>query len=832
MSCIVSAKALFHARKKYTKVPPPISWLRQLFLRITFPLLGREVMSRRIAFGAGWIWLAIVALLVSGASAMAQGILIIRDDRAFVPLPRPWPMPERPQPPASYKIKELSVEGRLLDQVARIQVSQTFVNTGSRQMEVQFVFPLPYDGAIDALTFMVDGKEYEAKLLGAAEARKIYEGYVRRSQDPALLEWVGTGMFQTSVFPVPPGAERKVTMKYTQLMRKYQSLTDFLFPLGTAKYTDKPVEKVSINLSLESAGEIKNIYSPTHTVQILRADSRHATVKYEMKDQVPVNDFRLFFDSAAGKLGTSVISYRPDEKDDGYFLLLASPEISQSASAKVLKDVVIVVDRSGSMSGKKIEQAKEALKFVIQNLVEGDRFNVVAYDNAVESFKPDMVKYSKETRDEATGYANGIYPQGGTNIDGALTRALDLIGKSDRPSFIVFLTDGLPTIGETNEAKIIAKATQSNKSKARLITFGVGYDVNSRLLDRLSHDNRGQSEFVRPDESIESHVAKVYSRISSPVMSDVAVDFGFEGVKVEDGSPISRRYPREVHDVFAGEQLVVVGRYKKTGKAKITVKGKVGDREDKMEFEADLTAKSPDQSLAFVEKLWAMRRIGEIIDQIDLNGKNSEMMQELIALSTKHGILTPYTSFLADDQPVTGPGRPGGPLADASLLNRQSVNESLKSFDRLADADGASGFGQRAAKAELKGAALAPGNGGFGGGRGANGPGKPGDPSAPLSAAAGFKFRELGTDKEIAADAVQQIGGETLYKRGKLWISANAATVDLEKDKATIKVIERFSDEYFALVKENKAEENAVLSRQQPGEELLVKFRGQAYMVK
>ena len=796
-------------------------------------------MSHRISSRSTWIKLAALALLAaglfSGVQAMAQGVLIIRDDRAFVPLPRPWPMPS-PQPaPVSYKIKELSVEGRLHDQVARIQVSQTFVNTGSRQMEVQFVFPLPYDGAIDSLTFMVDGKEYEAKLLAKDEARRIYESYVRRSQDPALLEWVGTGMFQTSVFPVPAGAERKVTMRYSQLMRKYQSLTDFLFPLGTAKYTDKPVEKVSVNLTIETKGELKNIYSPTHTVQIMRTDSTHATVKYEMKDQVPANDFRLFFDSAQGKLGTSVLSYRPDEKDDGYFLLLASPEVSQSTSEKVKKDVVIVVDRSGSMSGKKIEQAKEALKFVIQNLVEGDRFNIVAYDNAVESFKPDMVTYSKETRDEATGFANGIYPQGGTNIDGALTRALDLVQKSDRPSFIVFLTDGLPTIGETNESKIIAKATEGNKSKARLITFGVGYDVNSRLLDRLSHDNRGQSEFVRPDESIESHVAKVYSRISSPVLSDVKVDFSFEGLKVEDGKPISRNYPREVHDVFAGEQLVMVGRYKKTGKAKIVVKGKVGDREDKMEFDADLTSKSPDQSLAFVEKLWAMRRIGEIIDQVDLHGKNTELMQELVTLSTKHGILTPYTSFLADDQPVTGPARPGGPLADATLLNRQNVNEAVKSFDRLAEADGAAGFGQRAAKSELKGAqiASAPTGGAFGGrvpaANAGSGPGaaKPAAPTDPN----GFSFRDF-NDKEIAAESVQQVGRETLYKRGKLWIAANAATVDLEKDKDKIKVIERFSDEYFALVKENTADENAVLSRQQAGEELLVKFRGQAYRVK
>ncbi|MFP6576820.1 MAG: VIT domain-containing protein, partial [Pirellulaceae bacterium] len=208
------------------------------------------------------------------------------------PLPRPIPRPV----PTSYKIQELAVNVNLVDQIAKVQVSQSFVNTGSRAMEVCFVFPLPYDGAVDRLTFLVDGKEYDAKLLDAKEARRIYEGYIRRNQDPALLEWMGTGMFKTSVFPVPAGAKRTVTLRYSQVCRKLDGLTEFLFPLSTAKYTSHPVENLRFAINIQSRVAIKNVYSPTHSVEIKRPNDEHAVIQLHQKNRIPNSDFRLFFD--------------------------------------------------------------------------------------------------------------------------------------------------------------------------------------------------------------------------------------------------------------------------------------------------------------------------------------------------------------------------------------------------------------------------------------------------------------------------------------------------------------------------------------------------------
>jgi Ca-activated chloride channel family protein len=773
-----------------------------------FPILKRRPAMKRTS--ACLLWLLVVMLV---SPVWGQGVLVVIDHPHPRPIPLPRPIP-RPVPiPISYKIKELTYQAKITDQVAQVQVSQTFVNTGSGQIEASFVFPLPPEGAVERMTFMVDGKEFDAKILPAKEAREIFESHVRRNKDPALLEWLGYGMLKTSVFPIPPGAERKVTLKFSQLLRKTNQLTDLLIPLAAAKYTSSPLDKLTIEATIESTIDIKSVYSPTHAINVQRPDAKRAMVKFEVTSAVPTTDFRLLYDTADGKLGASLISYRPDANDDGYFLLLASPEVKSESMERPAKTVVFVLDRSGSMSGKKIEQAKEAARFVLNNLRQGDTFNIVAYDSTVESFKPELQKYDDETRKAALGFIDGIYAGGSTNIDGAITTAMGMLKDESRPSYVLFLTDGLPTTGETNEAKIAANAKSNNKVRARMVNFGMGYDVNSRLLDRLSRDNFGQSEYVRPDENIEASVSRLYGRMSAPVMTNVAVKVD---VDAADASPaVNRVYPKEVYDLFAGDQLVMVGRYKRPGGAKVTITGKIGTEKRKFDFPGTLIDKSNDQSFGFVEKLWAMRRVGEILDELDLKGKNDELVNELVALATKHGLLTPYTSFLADET-----ARPGQ-LADV----RANVELARRGLARLEEAEGRSGVAQRTVKEQFRAAGAVPAAsapGGFGGGIGGTDGGR-----------GGLRLRDIDSDREIAAgDAVQTYGNQTIYKRGKVLIAANAQEVDPEKDADKIKTVDRFSDEYFALVKDNTREENLVLANQSDEDELIIKLRGQVYRIR
>ena len=758
--------------------------------------------------------------LITASTARGQGVLIVVDPNQSVRLPRPpiiWPPHPRPRPvpPATYKIGELEVNARLIDQVAQVQVSQSFVNTGSRQLEVSFVFPLPYDGAVDSLTLLVDGKEYPAKLLPADEARQLYENIVRKNKDPALLEWMGTGLFKTSVFPVPAGAKRTVTLTYSQLLRMQDGLTDFLFPLSTAKYTSHAVDKVRFRVTLETAKDLKNIYSPTHEVKIKRSGDRRATITYEAKKEVPTSDFRLFYDLGRGKVSTKVLSYRPDRDEDGYFLLLATPKIKSQEEKLPAKTVVFVVDRSGSMSGKKIEQARGALEFVLGNLRKGDLFNIIAYDSAVESFRPELQRYSDETRKEALGFVEGIYAGGSTNISEALQTALGQLKDSKRPSYVVFLTDGLPTAGETDEAKIVDQAKNANNVRARVFTFGVGYDVNSRLLDKLVRENFGQSEYVRPEEDIEDRVSRLYRRIESPVLTNVELEFSFDK-KQGHGKPINRLYPKGAFDLFAGEQLVMVGRYRTAGAAKVVVSGSIGDKEQSYDFPAKLVKKSKDESFAFIEKLWAVRRVGEILDELDLEGKNQELIQELVKLSTRHGILTPYTSFLADENTR---------VTDLAT-NASTATHRLGALEAVA---GSSGFAQRAYKGALQRAktANAPaspsiadmagppvagrprdtgGYGasfGYGGGRPAAQPGLPSQAaSSPGQRMAAEPLAEADSEMAQAQQTVRQIANRAFYLRNGQWIDSTA-NEDQQKNAVRVK---QFSDEYFRLAKHHGKE--------------------------
>ena len=317
----------------------------------------------------GWClsrWGCFARASLDGGSA-AQGFIV--DRRPAVPVGR------------SYEIREVSIDARVRDQLAEVQVAQTFHNPGSIQIESEFLFPLPEDGAVQNFVLLVDGRELPGRLMNKDEARRIYEEIVRTKRDPALLEYMGRGLYRTSVFPIPPGADRKLTMRYTQLCRRDRDVIEFSYPLGTQKFTAKPVQRLTVNILLQSKNAIKSVYCPSDDARIDRVGDHEARISMERRDVVPSNDFRLVYSLSDGALGAAVISYRPSSGDDGYFLLLASPEVKAADARPQPKTVIFVLDRSGSMAGKKIEQARKALKSVLNNLRDDDLFNIIVYDD-------------------------------------------------------------------------------------------------------------------------------------------------------------------------------------------------------------------------------------------------------------------------------------------------------------------------------------------------------------------------------------------------------------------------------------------------------------------
>jgi len=819
---------------------------------------------RTLGFGT----LGLLTLLGPAWSALGQGFVVDRHR---------WP---NPVPVArAYEIREVTVDARVREQVAEVQVSQVFHNPGSTEIEAEYLFPLPDGAAIQGLILMVDGKELPGRLLPKDEARRIYEEIVRSRRDPALLEYMGRGAYRTSVFPIPPGADRKVTLRYTQLCRRDRDVVEFVHPLGTQKFTAKPISRLSLNVRVEGKDAIKSVYCPGHDAKVERPGEREAKVALEARDVIPTADFRLVYTLAEGAVGASVLSYRPIGGEDGYFLLLASPRVNAPDARPSPKTVVFVIDRSGSMAGKKIEQAKNALLTVLNNLRDDDMFNIVAYDDRVEPFRPELQRFSSAARAEAERFVANIHEGGSTNIDGALKSALAMIPDDSRPGYVLFLTDGLPTAGEQNELKIAQNGKDANRSRARIFSFGVGFDVNARLLDRLSGGNGGTSEYVRPDQDIEAHVAAFISKMTRPALAGIAVDL--------PGTDINRTYPRDIPDLFEGGQLVWVGRYRNPGKATIKLTGRVGGDRQSFEFPAELAGSGGGTGHDFVEKLWAVRRVGFIIDQIDLNGPNKELTAELVTLSTKYGLLTPYTSFLADERVNL----------HASAANNLRCAEDLNS---LAVVQGQFGTGQRRAKQiynkadrfeqgqeALAAAGPAPnapgtGMGGFGGMGGSGFGGGPsqavaspfdsskaplgrrtpvvvgtsgggtknfkGDLGIPLiqgGASAITPLNAVAAAKPAGANPVsavvslpaqqqaeqsepgqnvRQIGAKTFYRKADRWVDAE---VKPDQDARAV-ALEQFSDEFFKLARDQSADQNQYLTFTEP---VTVLIAGCAYKI-
>ena len=717
----------------------------------------------------GGLSLMVLTAAITGSTAQqaAAQVIVVEGDAIVRPPVSPFPRPV----PARYRIHSVDVNATVRDQIASVQIAQVFQNTGSQTLEARLLFPLPEDAAIDRLTLIVDGKELPGRLMKKAEARRIYESIVRRQQDPALLEYMGQGLFQTRVFPIPPGARRRVEIRYSQLLKKDNGLIDLHLPTGTVKHSRRPIDALNISVRIDSTQPIKTVFSPSHPVDIKRPDDHHAHGNLTLPNVVSPEDLRLFYGTKDGLVGMNLVSYRPDPGQDGYFLLLASPEVKLKKAKAVPKTVVFVIDRSGSMNGKKIEQAREALKYLVGRLGPRDTFNIVAYDTQVESFRPELQRVNDRSQKAALGFVDGLFAGGSTNIDGALTTALGMLVDRKRPNYVLFLTDGLPTVGERNELKIAANARKASRVGARMFSFGVGFDVNSRLLDRLSRNHRGQSVYVRPNEDIEVQVSKLYDRIGAPMLTKLAVNFEFDQA-ARAGAPqqIARTYPRELTDLFRGEQLIWVGRYRQSGRVKVTLTGENGDDRRSFSFAATLADRSQDESHGFVEKLWALRRIGEIIDELDLNGTNQELVDELVRLSIAHGVMTPYTSFLADE--------------DVNLAARDNINRARMTANReLSQASGQSGFVQRRIKGRLQKASNVP-VGGFGGGGFAAD--KPAATADQVTA---------GGNPGVVRPTIRNIGQKSFFLKGRLW---RDSTVTAEQEKRAI-TITQYSQQYFDL---------------------------------
>ncbi len=563
--------------------------------------------------------LALIPLLT--AAAAAQGLII----------------PKEPDvPPLALTRHAVRVE--IESQAAVTTVEQVFQNNTERQLEAQYVFPVPKGAVLTRFTMLVNGKEQEGQLVEKGEARRIYNQIVSRSQDPGLLEYLGSDVFRANIFPILPRSTQTITLRFSQVVPAEGSLVSYTYPVrASAKRGPTVHGEFSIEATVKSPAPLRNLYCPSHAVSVARKNDREARVTYSARGAVLDRDFRLFWGMDPKEIGLHVVTYRPDPREPGYFMMLVSPDSELQNKRIVERDVVFVVDVSGSMAGEKIKQARAALKYCLNSLNDGDRFNIVPFSSFAEPWKKELVGAATE-RQAALAFADTLLAQGGTDIAGALDAAISFPRTASRPYYVMFMTDGKPTLGETTDPKAILQKAEKAKGDVRLFTWGVGYDVDTQLLDAMAETCGGVSEYVRPEEDIEAKVSAFYAKASRPVLT--GLDLQVVGDKVQ----LANLMPRAIPDLHAGTQLVLMGRYTGSGDVALRLNGRVNETAQGFTYEAAFAAEA--KTHAFLEPLWAKRRIGSLLDQIRLHGESKELVDDVIRLSKEYGIQTPYTSYL------------------------------------------------------------------------------------------------------------------------------------------------------------------------------------------
>ena len=597
---------------------------------------SRRQINRSLAFGAVALGAALTPL-----TTRADGVIVVEPPECQTgACPGPIRIGDQ------LTVKSHRVDVKVANQVATTTIDQVFFNQNDWVAEGTYIFPIPDEATVSKFTMIVDGQSIEATVLTAEEAAAIYDQIVRSMRDPALLQYVGQGAIQASVFPIPPGESREVKISYEQVLTAEMGMVRYVYPLNTEQFSAQPLEQVSVRVEVTSADPIRAIYSPTHQVAITQDSETHFVAGWEASNIWPTDDFALIYTVATDQIGANLLSYVDPVSSEGFFMLLAAPGIGTN-QAVVAKDVIIVLDTSGSMDGEKIVQAKQAVSYVLNHLNAEDRFAVIEFSTGVRFY--DQQLRSAAEASVAAGWVETLPATGGTDINGALLEAMKMADR-ERPTYVIFLTDGLPTEGEIDSTVILSNVGTASPGNVRLFSFGVGDDVDTFLLDSLVQQENGVSSYVRPGERIDEEVSLFYAKVGSPVLTDLQL--AFEAVNVQE------LYPNPLPDLYAGSQLVLVGAYAAGGPTRVTLSGMVNGKATSYVYEGQALTTAPGGPNDFLPRLWATRKIGYLLTQIRLHGENPELIQAVVDLSVRYGIVTPYTSYLiTEDDILTQGGR-------------------------------------------------------------------------------------------------------------------------------------------------------------------------------
>ncbi len=723
---------------------------------------------------------------LSGRSSAQIEHLTVRPpaSNVIVPQSRRWAF--APELRNTVELTKVDVLIDIVETMATTTIELHLENRTNRRQEAELIVPVP-DGAV-IRGFAYDGPNgsITAEVLPRDQAKRIYESLVAKIRDPALVEFIGYNLIRSSVFPIEAHGKQKVRLTYEHLLEADGVRVDYVLPRTESLEYAVPWK---VTATIKAKRPISTVYSPSHKLETERINAKKVVAKIAAEATKEPGPLRISYVLQEDGVTASMFAYPDESVGGGYFLLLGGlpPQTSTPESQVVKREVTLVIDRSGSMRNEKIEQVKEAALQVIAGLEEGEAFNIIIYNNTVQWFSEKPVLKTSETEKAAGRYIEGMTATGGTNIYDALTAALTQPPTEGMLPIVLFLTDGLPTVGQTAELAIGELASKSNPHKRRVFTFGVGFDVNAPLLEKIAGQSRGRAEFVLPKEDVEVKVGKVFKQLSGPVLADPELRvFDLDGQaavgRTRDILPV------ELPDLFEGDRLILLGQYVGDEPILFKLKGDYfgTERTFKFKFNFDKASKKN----GFVPRLWASRKIAELIEAIRQMGadpsastddpKVKELVDEIVRLSTEFGVLTEYTAFLA---------REGTNLADASTI-RETASDNL-SMRAMRTRSGMGGvnqsfnYGKQKAQVELN-----PSN--------------------------SFYDEEM---NQVSISSVQQINDWAYYNRGGRWIDSRL--VNQEQQKQPDRVIEFGTPAFFELA-ERLAKENRQGSIAMRGDILLM----------
>jgi Ca-activated chloride channel family protein len=725
--------------------------------------------------------------------ASAQGVIVPGPCRRC-PDPMPVPLPR------ALPIKSIKIDTKITSQVATTHVEQVFRNNTGATLEGTYFFPIPESASITEFAIWDGDRRLVGEVRPREEARRIYDDIVRRQRDPGLLEYAGKDLFQASIFPIPPHADKKLELTYTQVVRAEGGTVSYRYPLGTGRQLTQ-IDSVAGRVEVESGG-LRNVYSPTHAIDVKRLSERRSIVSFESDSGKEPQDFQLFYTVSKEDFGLTLLTHREAGKH-GYFLLMISPKEDWSTQEYSAKDVVFVIDTSGSMAGEaKIEKARAALLYGVRILRPQDRFNIISFAGEERLMEAGLIYADEKGRARGETFVKELKAVGGTNINQSLLASLRQFSEGDRerPKIVVFLTDGLPTVDVTNVDRIIDNVRNATKPGVRLFTFGVGYDVNTALLDKLAAENGGVADYIEPKEDLEVKVSNFFARVNHPVLTNVQLDMG--------GAQTDLVYPRSIPDVFRGSQVTLIGRYSNDidlDKVSFTLTGLSGGI-SRTYIYSNLRFPLRAETNEYLPRLWATRRVGWLMEQVRTNGEQKELRDEIVDLGTRYGIVTPYTSYLAlEDARVTSARGTSGFMVDGRRPAKQRAVSPMGSLNP----------GTATASASPQPPANAPS----------------GIPGMVVTGEQAIQYSKMSREQQDASrlkmeersNAVKRVASKTFYLDKGVWTDS-----EFKADSGLEETVLTFgSDEYFALLKQ-KPELGRYFSL---GERVVVVFDGRVYRV-